>query len=75
MRQRSSDKVKQVLELMKVLHVRCEARERIDRDGFIEKMVYWIDDEKYPMPPPVVEPVKEEKPAETQPEVDPAIHD
>lgn len=47
MRERSSAKMKQVLELMRVLHVRVEARQRVDEHGFIELMPFWIDDEKY----------------------------
>jgi hypothetical protein len=46
----SAAKVKQILELMQSLHVRSEARERISQDGFIEKTVFWIDDEQYPSP-------------------------
>jgi hypothetical protein len=48
----SAAKVKQILELMQSLHVRSEARERISQDGFIEKTVFWIDDEQYPSPAP-----------------------
>ncbi len=51
MQQRSSEKVQQVLSLMKTLHIAVEAKERIDpKSGFIEKMVFWIDNEKYPAP-------------------------
>ncbi len=52
MRAKSAAKVKQILELMKVLEIRAEAKDHISQDGFIEKLVYWIDDEKYPAPPP-----------------------
>lgn len=48
MKKRSSEKVKQVMDLMKELHLRVEAREKVDQGGFIEKMVFWIDEEKYP---------------------------
>lgn len=54
MRERSADKVKQIVELMKVLHLRVEARERVSEQGFIERIVFWIDDEKYVAP---IEPV------------------
>lgn len=47
MRERSSAKVKQVLEMMKVLNIRVEARQRVMESGFIDLMVFWIDDEKY----------------------------
>lgn len=50
MRAKSSAKVKQAMDLMKVLQLRQECRERIDKDGFIEKMIFWIDDEQYPAP-------------------------
>lgn len=48
MQAKSADKVKQIMSLMSVLHVRVEARERITEQGFIEKLVFWIDEEKYP---------------------------
>lgn len=51
MRDRSASKVKQIMDMMRILSVRVEARERITESGFIEKIVYWIDDEAY-VPPP-----------------------
>lgn len=63
MRAKSAAKVKQVLELMKVLQIKAEARERISQDGFIENVVFYVDYEEYPAPAP--EP--EEKPAEQAP--------
>ena len=50
MRASSAAKVKRIMELMQSLHVRVEARERISQEGFIEKTVFWIDDEQYPSP-------------------------
>lgn len=47
MRAQSASKVKQITELMKVLHIRVEARQRMSPEGFIENIVFWIDDEKY----------------------------
>lgn len=55
MRARSGEKVKQVTSLMEMLHLKVEARERIDEMGFIQKTVFWIDDEKYPAAEPVPE--------------------
>ncbi len=53
MRERSAAKVKQVMEMMKILHLRTEARERINEQGFIEKVVYWMDDEQYKPAEPI----------------------
>ncbi len=54
MRERSAAKVKQVVDLMHSLQLRQEARERLNpQTGFIEKLVFWIDDEKYEAAPPV----------------------
>lgn len=75
-RTKSAAKVKQVMELMKVLHLRVEAKERISPEGFVEKIVFWVDDENYqldqapaaPSAPepaaPVFVPASEEKPIE-----------
>ena len=51
MRAKSSEKVQQVLSLMKVLNITVEARERVNDQGFIEKVVFWIDGENYPAAP------------------------
>lgn len=48
MRTKSAEKVKQVMAMMEMLHLKVEAREKMDQGGFIEKIVFWIDDEKYP---------------------------
>ncbi len=53
MRTRSSEKVRQVTDLMKVLSLRIEARERVNEQGFIEKLVFWIDDEAYAPAEPI----------------------
>lgn len=50
MRDNSSKKVKQVMELLKMLHLRVEAKQRLTPEGFLENMVFWIDEEKYPQP-------------------------
>lgn len=63
MRARSSEKVKQIMDLMRSLNVRVEAREKLGMDGFIEKMVFWIDDENYPSPAPETEAQEEAAPA------------
>lgn len=49
MRKRSSEKVKQVLGLIQALHLRYEIKEHITEEGFIEKTLFWIDEEKYPV--------------------------
>lgn len=48
MQEKSSMKVKQVMDMMALLNLRVEARQRVDRQGFIEMLTFWIDDEKYP---------------------------
>lgn len=48
MQQKSADKVKQIVEMMKLLYITVEARERVDEQGFISKTIFWIDNEKYP---------------------------
>jgi Na+-transporting NADH:ubiquinone oxidoreductase subunit NqrC len=46
---RSREKVKQVLDLARVLHLSPEAKQQINTEnGFIEMKVFWIDSEKYP---------------------------
>ena len=47
MKEKSAQKVGQVIDLMNLLQLRVEARERVNEQGFIEKVVFWIDDEKY----------------------------
>jgi hypothetical protein len=61
MRAKSAQKVKQVMELMKVLHLRVDARQRVSPDGFIEGTVFWIDEEKYPQSEKQAAPAAEEK--------------
>lgn len=62
MQARSQQKVKQVFDLMKLLHLKVEARERITEQGFIERIVFWVDDEQYPSatPEPAGEKAQEE---------------
>lgn len=62
MKARSKEKIKQVMDLMNSLHLRQEARERLTPGGFLEKTVFWIDDEQYPQP------VKEVPAGEVPPE-------
>lgn len=50
MKQRSGEKVKQVMNLVTALNLQLEARERINDGGFIENVIFWIDNEKYPQP-------------------------
>jgi hypothetical protein len=50
-RARSSEKIKQVISLMKALNITVGARERVDKEGFIEKVVYYTDHEIYPTAP------------------------
>lgn len=64
MRKRSSEKVKQVLGLMKALHLRYEIKEHISEEGFIEKTLFWIDEEKYPVAVRPEETLTQPKPTE-----------
>ena len=50
MQQKSAEKVKQVMDLMQTLNLKFEARERVGEGGFLEKVVFWIDEENYPQP-------------------------
>lgn len=54
MQTRSREKVDKIISMMKLMHVRIEAKQHITQQGFIENVVYWVDDEKYP-PAPVEE--------------------
>lgn len=52
MQQRSREKVEQVMNLAKTLHLNVEARQRVNKaTGFIENIVFWNDVEKYPEAP------------------------
>jgi len=48
MQERSAEKVREVMSLIKSLNLKYEARERVGEGGFLEKVVFWIDEEKYP---------------------------
>lgn len=49
MQKRSAEKVQQVLNLMKMLHITVEARQRVNPEGgFLENIVFWMDNEAYP---------------------------
>ncbi len=77
---RSAEKVKQVLDLMGVLHLKVEVRERMNlRTGFITREVFWLDNEGYATDTdPEVAPKAQELPPDVQemtlpaPEVAPA---
>lgn len=75
MQQKSAEKVKQVQELMKLLQITCEAKERINEQGFIEKMVFWIDHEKYPQAPVEVRAPEADQPAPEEPEAEPKVEE
>jgi len=47
MQAKSNAKLKQITDLMALLHLRVEARQHIDQNGFIQNVVFWSDDEKY----------------------------
>lgn len=51
MQARSREKVKQVMDLMKLLQITVEPRERVTREGWIERTLFWSDNEKYPQAP------------------------
>lgn len=52
MRESSKKKVQQVLDLMQLLHIRVEAKQKINMGtGVIENAVVWIDEEDYPVGP------------------------
>jgi len=74
MQENSAKKVQQVIDLMKVLHIRVEVKEKLDmKTGFIEKLVFWIDDENYPTEQvPAPAPTGETAPASTADEKNPA---
>lgn len=65
MKKKSGEKVKQIMGLMATLHLKVEAKQRINDQGFIENLVFWIDDEKYPTEE--VKPTGETAPVETVP--------
>lgn len=75
MKERSAEKMKQVLELMKILHIRVEAKQVLTQNGFLENTVYWIDDEKYPAEPVVEIPPAVESAIEKMNEAAKEAHD
>lgn len=58
MRARSKEKVKMITDLARTLHIKIECREKITEEGFIEKVIFFVDNEKYPEAPaaPLVPP-------------------
>lgn len=64
MRASSQKKFQQVTELMDLLKVSFTAKDKVTKDGFIERVIVFTDDEKYPtVPPPEPEPVTENEDA------------
>ncbi len=65
MQKSSQNKLAQIQNLMTLLHLKVDARQRVNPQGFIENVVFWTDDEKYPVEPAKVEgPEGVEPPAE-----------
>ena len=50
MHPKTKEKISQVMNLMKVLDLSIEAKQKINNDGIIENVIYLIDHEKYPEP-------------------------
>lgn len=48
MQKRSNEKVAQINSLMNMLHIEVKAKDRIMPDGYIERVVVFIDHENYP---------------------------
>lgn len=67
MQENSAKKVQQVLDLMKSLYLKVEPRQRISQEGFLENMVFWIDDEKYPAAEPASPAGQGDAPAAPEP--------
>jgi len=59
--QRVQEKAKQINDLCNILHIREVARQWVNPEGFIESVVYYIDQEVYPEEPKKEEPIKKEK--------------
>lgn len=55
MQKRSKEKVDRVLALMKELQLTVEPRRKISPQMFIEDLIFWIDNEKYPSPDELAE--------------------
>jgi hypothetical protein len=45
---KTSEKVKQVTDLCKLLQITMTPEEVITQDGMIRKVIYYLDNEKYP---------------------------
>jgi len=50
MRASSQKKFNQVTELMALLHVSFVPKQKLTKEGFLEHVVVFIDDEQYPSP-------------------------
>lgn len=77
MQKRSGEKVRQVMDLAKMLHLTCEGRQRVNlQTGMIELMVFWTDSEKYPTAEPEPASTGEaQAPAEEIKEVEPGVQE
>ena len=70
---RSREKVQKISELMNLLQVRVEARQHVNmQTGFIEMMVFWTDDEKYPAAPVETRAPEGDQPAQEEPKAEEA---
>lgn len=63
MRASSQKKFTQITELMKLLQVSFQPKQKITPDGFIENVVIFTDDEKYPTAPTVERQPEGDQPA------------
>lgn len=54
LREHSAAKLKQVFDLLQTLHLVPQAKQRAGKDGFVETVVVWRDDEKYDVAPGTV---------------------
>jgi hypothetical protein len=76
MTQKSQEKVNQIINLAKILHVEIQAVQKIDQQsGIIRNEILWIDNEKYPPAP--AEPVATEaaQPAQEAPKDEEAVEE
>ena len=50
MHPKTQEKIKQVFALMKVLSLSVEGKQKINNDGIIENIIYFVDHEEHPEP-------------------------
>jgi hypothetical protein len=55
---RTGEKVKQITDLCKLLQITMTAEEVITETGMIRKVIYYLDNEKYPEETPEVQPAE-----------------